>query len=150
MYQGGNMEYSQNGLHLTEQFEECRLTAYPDSKGIPTIGWGPTLGVQLGDTCTQEQADAWLLQDVQNAVNHVNSLVFVPLTQGEFDALVDFSFNCGCEAFAGSTMLRLLNAGDYSGAADQFEHWGRSGGKVIAGLLRRRQTEVQEFNNVRT
>jgi len=144
------MEYSQSGLHLTEQFEGCRLTAYQDQDGRWTIGYGHANGVTPGMVCTLDQAEAWLLQDVQNAVNHVNSLVFVPLTQGEFDALVDFSFNCGCEAFAGSTMLRLLNAGDYSGAADQFEHWGRSGGKVIAGLLRRRQTEVQEFNNVRT
>ena len=139
------MEYSQNGLHLTEQFESCRLAAYPDNKGVPTLGWGHTLGVQLGDTCTQDQADAWLLADVQNAVNHVNSLVSVQLTQGEFDAIVDFCFNCGCHAFAGSTMLKLLNAGDYEGAANEFDRWDKAAGKVIAGLLRRRQAETAEF-----
>ena len=139
------MEYSQNGLHLTEQFEECRLTAYPDSKGIPTIGWGHTLGVQLGDTCTQEQADAWLLQDVQNAVNHVNSLVSVQLTQSIFDSLVDFSFNVGCEAFKNSTMLRLINEGQFWDAADQFERWDHCSGQVVAGLLRRREAEKDEF-----
>lgn len=65
------MEYSRDGLHLTEQFESCRLLAYLDSKGVPTIGWGHTAGVHLGMTCTQEQADTWLKQDVQTAVNEV-------------------------------------------------------------------------------
>ena len=144
----GVMEYSQSGLHLTEQFESCRLVAYQDVRGVWTIGWGHTgPDVYGGLIITQDQADAWLLQDVQNAVNHVNSLVTVQLTQPEFDALVDFCFNVGCGAFAGSTMLKLLNAGDYAGAADQFERWDKSGGQVIAGLLRRRQTEVQEFNS---
>jgi lysozyme len=139
------MEYSQNGLHLTEQFESCRLTAYQDSKGEWTIGWGHTAGVQLGDTCTQEQADAWLLEDVQTAVNDVNRLVSVPLTQPLFDSLVDFCYNCGGGAFAGSTMLKLLNAGDFSAAAGQFERWDMSGGAVVAGLLRRREAEENEF-----
>ena len=144
----GVMEYSQSGLHLTEQFESCRLVAYQDVRGVWTIGWGHTgPDVYGGLIITQDQADAWLLQDVQNAVNHINCLVTVQLTQPEFDALVDFCFNVGCGAFAGSTMLKLLNAGDYAGAADQFERWDKSGGQVIAGLLRRRQTEVQEFNS---
>ncbi len=143
-----SMIYSKSGLQLTESFEGCRLTAYQDVKGVWTIGVGHTgPGVYEGLIITQDQADAWLLQDVQNAVNHVNSLVTVQLTQPEFDALVDFCFNVGCGAFAGSTMLKLLNAGDYAGAADQFERWDKSGGRVIAGLLRRRQTEVQEFNS---
>ncbi len=143
-----SMIYSKSGLQLTESFEGCRLTAYQDVKGVWTIGVGHTgPDVYEGLIITQDQADAWLLQDVQNAVNHVNSLVTVQLTQPEFDALVDFCFNVGCGAFAGSTMLKLLNAGDYAGAADQFERWDKSGGQVIAGLLRRRQTEVQEFNS---
>ncbi len=143
-----SMIYSKSGLQLTGSFEGCRLTAYQDVKGVWTIGVGHTgPDVYEGLIITQDQADAWLLQDVQNAVNHVNSLVTVQLTQPEFDALVDFCFNVGCGAFAGSTMLKLLNAGDYAGAADQFERWDKSGGQVIAGLLRRRQTEVQEFNS---
>src|SRR5208337_3993530 len=100
-----------------------------------TIGWGHTYDVQLGQVITQEQADAFLLADVQNAVNYVNRLVTIPLTQCEFDALVDFSFNAGCGAFASSTMLKLLNAGDYNGAAAQFDRWVYAGGQVIAGLL---------------
>ena len=142
------MEYSQNGLHLTEQFEQCRLTAYPDVKGVLTIGWGHTgADVYEGLTITQDQADALLLRDVRATVNHVNFLVNVPLTQGEFDAIVDFCFNCGSGEFAGSTMLRLLNEGDYASAATQFERWDKAGGKIIAGLLRRRIAEEQEFNS---
>ena len=141
------MEYSHDGLCLTKGFESCRLTAYQDIKGVWTIGWGHTgTDVVPGLTITQEQADALLLHDVQNAVNHVNHLVTVDLTQGEFDALVDFAFNCGCGAFAGSTMLKLLNAGDYHGASEQFERWDKAGGKVVAGLLRRRLAEEKEFN----
>ena len=142
------MEYSQNGLRLTEQFESCRLVAYLDSKGIPTIGWGHTFGVFPGLTCDQAQADAWLLEDVQSAVGSVNRLVIAPLTQNEFDAVVDFVFNCGSGNFAGSTMLRLLNAGDYPGAANEFQLWDHASGQVVAGLLRRREAEKTEFNAV--
>ena len=140
------MEYSKQGEALTEQFESCRLTAYPDLKGIWTIGWGHT-GPEVvpGLVWTQAQADAALLKDCQNAVDHVNRLVRVPLTQGEFDALVDFAFNAGCGAFAGSTMLKLLNSGNYAGAAGQFELWDHAAGKVVAGLLRRRRAEEAEF-----
>jgi lysozyme len=141
------MEYSKSGLTLTEQFEACRLTAYQDSTGIWTIGFGHTLGVYPGQVITSDQASQYLLSDVQNAVNHVNSLVTVSLTQGEFDALVDFAFNCGCGAFASSTMLKLLNAGNYTGAAAQFDLWDKAGGQVVAGLLRRRESETQEFNS---
>ncbi len=142
------MELSTAGLKFIESFEGCKLVGYLDVKGVPTNGFGHTgSDVYEGQVITQEQADAWLLQDVQNAVNHVNALVTVQLTQGEFDALCDFCFNCGCGAFAGSTMLRLLNAGDYKNAALEFAKWDKAGGQVVAGLLRRRQTEVQEFNS---
>ena len=106
------MNYSQSGLKMTEQFEACRLDAYQDIKGIWTVGYGHTgPDVYPGLSITPLQAEQFLLNDIQNAVNCVNSLVTVPLTQGEFDALTDFAFNYGCGAFAGSTMLRLLNAG---------------------------------------
>ena len=142
------MNYSQSGLKMTEQFEACRLDAYQDIKGIWTVGYGHTgPDVYPGLSITPLQAEQFLLNDIQNAVNCVNSLVTVPLTQGEFDALTDFAFNCGCGAFAGSTMLRLLNAGDYQGAAGQFDLWDHAGGQVVAGLLRRREAETQEFQS---
>jgi lysozyme len=140
------MQYSQDGLHLTELFESCRLTAYQDVKGVWTIGWGHTGGVQQGDTCTQDQADQWLMDDVQSAVTTVNSMVHVTLTQGEFDAVVDLVFNIGSGNFSGSTMLRKLNRNDLVGAANEFERWDQSGGQVVAGLLRRRKAEESIFN----
>lgn len=139
------MQYSRVGLALTERFEGCRLQAYQDSVGVWTIGYGHTRGVQQGMTCTQEQAEEWLVQDSLQAQDAVNDLVTVLLTQPEFDALVDFTFNLGAGALAESTMLRLLNAGDFAGAAGQFELWDHAGGKVVAGLLRRRLAEKQEF-----
>lgn len=141
------MQYSKSGLSLTEQFEGCRFTAYLDSGGIPTIGYGHTHDVSIRDTCSQEQADLWLQEDIQNSVHEVNRLVKVQLTQGEFDALVDFVFNCGSGNFARSTLLVDLNAGNYAAAALQFDAWDKCDGSIVAGLLRRRQAETGEFKN---
>lgn len=141
------MQYSKNGLTLTEGFESCRLVAYQDIKNIWTIGYGHTRGVYPGMTITPEQAEQYLLADVQVAIAIVNASVKVPLTQGEFDALVDFVFNVGGGNFETSTMLRQLNAGNYQSAAAQFDSWDHASGQVVAGLLRRREAEVQEFNS---
>ena len=142
------MEYSKRGMALTEGFESCRLTAYQDIKGIWTIGWGHT-GPEVveGLTITQNQADSQLVMDLQRAENMVNTCVTVDLSQGQYDALVDFAFNLGCNAEKGSTLLKLVNAGDFAGAAAQFQLWDHASGKVVAGLLRRRIAEEQEFNS---
>ena len=145
------MNYSKNGLPLTENFEGLRLTAYPDpaTHGDPwTIGYGHTgAEVHQGMTITQEQAEEFLMQDVQKAVQTVNSKVHTDLTQNEFDALVDFVFNCGAGNFAGSTLLRKINAGDMEGAALEFEKWTHADGKVMAGLIKRRHAEAVLFLN---
>ena len=145
------MNYSKNGLHLTENFEGLRLTAYPDpaTHGDPwTIGYGHTgAEVHQGMTITQDQAEEFLMQDVQKAVQTVNSKVHTDLTQNEFDALVDFVFNCGAGNFAGSTLLRKINAGDMEGAALEFEKWTHADGKVMAGLIKRRHAEAVLFLN---
>lgn len=133
--------------NLTEKFEGCKLKTYRDSKGVLTIGYGHTSHVYEGQTCTQEQADLWLVQDIAIAESAVNRLVGVKLTQGEFDALVDFTFNVGVSKFSNSTLDHLLNAGDYKGAANEFEKWDYCGGVVLAGLLRRRLAEKQTFNS---
>ena len=140
------MQYSKTGEELTESFEGLRLVAYQDSVGVWTIGYGHTRDVAEGMVCTSDQALQWLTEDTQSAVNAVNRLVTVSLTQSEFDALVDFVFNLGSGAFAGSTMLRLLNSGDMVRAAGQFDLWDHAGGVVVAGLLRRRMAENAEFN----
>jgi lysozyme len=142
------MQYSKQGLALTENFESCRLTAYQDVKGVWTIGYGHTgPDVVAGLVWTQNQADTALVCDIQSAVNTVNRLVTAPMTQGVFDSLVDFVFNVGSGNFAGSTLLKLLNSGDTESAAQQFERWDYAGGVQIAGLLRRREAEANEFTS---
>lgn len=141
------MIYSKAGLHLTESFETLRLVAYPDVGGVWTIGWGHTFDVREGDTCTGLQALQWLLSDIKTAEHNVNVLVKVELTQAEFDALVDFAFNVGVEAFRDSTMLRFLNLSNYLGAANEFERWHYVKGKECAGLLRRREQEEALFRS---
>lgn len=139
------MRYSKQGMALTEQFESCRLVAYQDSAGIWTIGWGHTQGVEEGMTCSQAQADQWLLDDVGFAENAVNQLVKIGLTQEEFDALVDFVFNVGIGNFQKSTLLVLINDNDIEGAIGEFDKWDMAGGKVVSGLLRRRDAEKALF-----
>jgi lysozyme len=142
-----NAQLQYTGQTLTEQFEGCALAAYQDTAGVWTIGYGHTAGVQPGDVCTQAQADTWLTLDIQWAAATVRNLVGVPLRQDEFNALVDFVFNVGSGAFAGSTLLADLNGGDYVAAAAQFQRWDTAGGAVVAGLLRRRIAEENEFND---
>ena len=145
------MNYSKNGLHLTENFEGLRLTAYPDpaTHGDPwTIGYGSTKGVHQGMVITQEQAEQRLMDDVQSACDVVNSKVHTDLTQNEFDALVDFVFNVGAGNFAGSTLLKKINAGDMEEAALEFQKWDKAAGHVMAGLVRRRQAETDLFKGL--
>jgi lysozyme len=139
------MTYSKAGEQLTERFEGCRLQAYADTGGVWTIGYGHTHGVMEGMTCTRAQALAWLEQDTQAAANAVNQLVAVQLKQAEFDALVDFVFNLGVGAFAHSTMLKDINAGNLAEAAAQFPLWDHDAGRVLAGLLHRRLAEQMAF-----
>jgi lysozyme len=141
------MEYSENGLNLTKSLEGLRLEAYLDVAGVPTIGYGHTgPEVHLGLTWTQAEADAALLEDVQGSVYCVNQAVKVPLNQNQFDALVDFTFNVGCHAFEGSTLLIKLNHSDYIGAEGQFANWKYAGGEVVPGLVRRRAAEGLLFS----
>lgn len=140
------MKYSKTGLALTERFEGCKLHAYQDIGGVWTIGWGHTAGVMKGMVWTQSRADDQLFKDMMCAEVAVNELVTCPLTQGEFDALVDFVYNIGTRAFAHSTMLKLLNQKKYQDAADEFVLWDHVGGKEVAGLLERRKAEQEEFN----
>lgn len=139
------MNYSKTGLALTESFEGLRLTAYQDSVGVWTIGYGHTNGVQQGQTITLQQAEAFLVADIAWAVAFVNHVLTVLVTQGEFDALVDFVFNLGSGTLVHSTLLQLVNSGNFSAAADEFAKFDHAGGKVVAGLLRRRLAEKQIF-----
>jgi lysozyme len=138
--------YSENGLKLTQRFEGLKLASYLDQVGRWTIGYGHTgSGVHAGLTITADQAHAFLASDVAGAVACVNRLVTSAINQNQFDALVDFVFNLGCASLASSTLLRLVNNGDFAEAARQFQRWDHAGGVVAPGLLRRRQAEATLF-----
>ena len=140
---------------MAEQFEGFSATPYRDPVGIWTIGYGSIWvggdGAQrvTADTRPIDETTArqWLMKEMQRAAQAVAALVKVPLTDNQVAALHDFIFNLGWGNFASSTLLRKLNAGDYAGAADQIDRWDHAGGKVLAGLLRRRQAETDLFNS---
>lgn len=136
---------SRAGLGLVKTFEGCRLKAYLCPAGILTIGYGRTTNVKRGDTCTQAQADAWLVAEYDAFEAKVRSLVKVPLTANQLGALVSFAYNVGVVALGSSTLLRLLNQGDYAGAAAQFSRWNKAAGRVLAGLTTRRAAEAALF-----
>jgi GH24 family phage-related lysozyme (muramidase) len=129
------------GVAVVENFEGLELSAYRDSVGVATIGYGHTNGVRMGQTITREQADAFLRSDLTWAEHAVCSDVTAPLNDNQFDALVSFTFNCGAGALAGSTLLRKLNAGDYPGAADAFLSWVNGDHGPLPGLVARRNEE---------
>ena len=104
----------------------------------------------MGDTCTQEQAEAWFLEDVAWAEDCVNRSVTGVLTQNEFDACVSLCFNIGCRAFSGSTLVKLLNGHNFDAAALEFVKWNKQAGHVLAGLTRRREAEAELFDRSET
>lgn len=140
------MKINAAGVSLIKSFEHCRLKAFlPTPNDVPTIGWGRTKGVRLGDTCTQEEADAWLLDDLEEAEECVNRNVEVVLTDNEYSALVSLVYNIGCGAFKGSTLLKLVNESHFDAASLQFRRWDKQKGRVLAGLTRRRLAEERLF-----
>lgn len=144
------MKTSQKGIDLLKSFEGCRLKAYKCPAGIWTIGYGHTAGVTEGQAITFSQAEELLKQDLKRYETSVNSLVKVALSQGQFDALVSFTYNLGANALKTSTLLKKLNSGDYNGAAEEFERWVYAGGKKLAGLERRRKAEKTLFLSDKT
>lgn len=141
-----NENLSYTGQRLTESFEGCALVPYQDQTGVWTGGYGNTHNVIPGMPITQAQAELDLNRNIAWAVIAVQKMVEIVLTQGEFDALVDFVFNVGSGNFAKSTLLTDLNDGKIEEAAQQFTLWDLAGGNVVAGLLRRRVAEQAEFN----
>mgnify|MGYP001069296736 FL=1 len=144
------MQTSEKGIALIKEFEGCRLTAYQDSVGVWTIGYGWTQPVdgkpiRAGMTIKQETAERLLKNGLVSYESDVSRLVKVGVTQGQFDALVSFTYNLGARSLSTSTLLRKLNAGDYAGAADEFMRWNKAGGKVLNGLTRRREAERALF-----
>jgi len=138
------------GLDLIKSFEGLYLTAYLDIVGVPTIGYGCTEGVTKEDvknkrTITEAEAEAMMMSELAKFERGVEACVKVPINQNQFDALVSFSYNLGLGSLQKSTLLKLLNAGDVSGAAEQFLRWNKAGGKEVRGLTRRREAERSLF-----
>ncbi len=144
-------QISENGKNLIKKFEQCRLKAYSDSVGVPTIGWGNTFyqdgtKVKLGDKITQQQADSLFNVTVSNFADKVSQYVASQLTQNQFDALVSFTYNVGVGNFKKSTLLFKININpnDLS-IAKEFLRWNKAGGKVLKGLTIRRRKESELY-----
>lgn len=140
----GVMSLSAAGLVALATFEGFRSEAYiPVPGDVPTIGFGSTSGVELGDRITVPEALNRLQKDVRDAENAVRKCVAVPLMPYEFDAYTSLAYNIGGKAFCDSTLVRKLNAGDYAGACEQIKRWTYAGGKNIQGLVNRRAEEYR-------
>lgn len=146
------MRISDRGFALLKSLEGCQLTAYRDTKGRWTIGYGHTgLDFGPGSRWSQREADEALLKDVKWAEDAVNRLVKVPLNQFQFAALVLFTFNVGAENLRLSTLLRKVNGNDFVGAQAEFRRWNKitlPNNKVVVdtGLVNRRKAECDLFN----
>jgi lysozyme len=143
------MKTSQTGIDHIKKFEGFSPRIYKDIAGYPTIGYGHlVVSDEEFDSITPKQAEILLRADITEAEEGVSHKVTIPLEQCQFDALVSFVFNVGCQAFEKSYLLRILNVGDREGAADQLPRWIFAGGKPIAGLIARRRAEKAMFLNM--
>lgn len=138
------------GKEIIKHFEGLKLVAYLCPVGVPTIGWGHTKDVQLGDRCTPEQAETWLEEDYSEALDAVLRNVKTNLTENQRQALTSWVFNLGEGRFKSSTLLKKLNLNDMEGASKEILKWnkGRVNGQLIImpGLDRRRILERQLFD----
>lgn len=132
-------------IPLIKEFEGCKLKAYKCPADVWTIGYGHTYGVKEGDEITQQEADRLLADDVNSFTAGVQRLVSSDINRNQLGALVSFAFNLGLGNLRHSTLLKLVNAGDFVGAANQFPRWNKAGGKVLPGLTRRREAEKKLF-----
>tara|TARA_B110000503_G_C7119958_1_gene402034 strand:+ start:1240 stop:1707 length:468 start_codon:yes stop_codon:yes gene_type:complete len=140
-----NMKISIEGIALIKKFEGCRLESYKCAAGVPTIGYGSTKLVEMGMTITQEGAEELLLKDIAEFEEFVLEASEMPLSQHQFDALVSWTFNLGPSNLNASTMLKVLNKGEYEDVPAQIKRWNKAGGKVLDGLIRRREAEALLF-----
>jgi lysozyme len=133
------------GLELVKRFEGCSLVAYADPVGVWTIGYGRTSGVVPGQTCTQTQAEVWLVEQLQEVANQVQNETDVVLNPNQFSALVSFAYNLGITALADSTLMFYVNQRKFDLAANEFSRWVYAGGRVLQGLVNRRAAEKALF-----
>tara|TARA_R100001460_G_scaffold4971_4_gene13992 strand:- start:746 stop:1183 length:438 start_codon:yes stop_codon:yes gene_type:complete len=139
------MNISQNGLELIKHFEGCELEAYKCAAGVWTIGYGHIKTAEEGMVISQSYADELLEGEIVEYEDYVNTAVTAPLSQDQFDALVSWTFNLGNGNLNASTMLKVLNRGEYEEVPNQMKRWNKAGGKVLEGLIRRREAEANLF-----
>lgn len=138
------LSLSAAGLVGIANFEGFSEKAYiPVAGDVPTIGFGSTEGVKMGDTITVPKAIERLHRDTEKAESAIGRCVKVPLSQGEFDAFTSFAFNVGAEAFCSSTLVKKLNSGDYAGACQELKRWVYVDGRRVQGLVNRREAEYR-------
>lgn len=131
------------GLFSITSHEGFRDKAYRDPVGIPTIGYGETKDVKMGDTITQREALERLKVSANEHGKGMARCIRVPLSQNEYDAFLSFTYNVGVGAFCKSTLVKKLNREDYAGACKELLRWDKAGGKVLPGLTKRRQDEYK-------
>ena len=140
------MRASATLIAAIKKFESCVLTAYQDSKGVWTIGYGHTAGVKKGDKITLYQAEQFLKEDLQQFESVVNKVKRLS-TQGRYDAVLDFVYNCGPTNFNNSTLKKYIECGKATWEIqEQFLRWVNSGGRKLGGLVTRRIWEANRFN----
>ena len=146
-YRRRKLKISQEGIALIKKFEGCELTAYQCSAGVWTIGYGHTKGIEKGMEITQQEAEDMLVEELHEYENYINDSVTAPLSQNQFDAMVSWVYNLGPANLKASTLLKVLNAGDYDGVPAQIKRWNKAGGVTLEGLIRRREAEALLFQN---
>ena len=142
------MKISEDGLELIKKFEGCETSAYQDSVGVWTIGFGHTKGVEEGQTCSIEDAESMLADEMDEYEGYINNMVKVDLQQHEFDSLVAWVYNLGPTNLGESTMLKVLNGGQFDRVPDEMNRCTRAGGQILEGLVRRRQAESLMFQDL--
>jgi lysozyme len=130
------------GIALSEGYSDTAII--PVKGDVPTVGFGSTEGVKMGDRTTPPKALARALQDIQKYEGAVKKCVVVPLYQYEYDTYIDFAYNVGTGAFCRSTLVKKLNATDYAGACKELLRWNRVDGVVVSGLTKRRQRGYEQ------
>ena len=137
---------TKEGIDLIKRFEGCRLTAYKCPAGVWTIGYGHTKGVKEGQRISEAEAERMLAEDLQYFDQMVGMMVTQPLEAHQMDALVSFAYNCGVMALKGSTLLKRVNANPKDPRIrEAFMMWNKAGGKVLQGLVKRREAEANLY-----
>lgn len=127
------------------EMEGCRLVAYRDAAGVPTIGYGHTAGVRMGDRISQRQAKALLREDAEAVMRQVRALD-VARTEAQLEALTSFAFNLGIARLRSSTLLKVIRQGGSKQAIQrEFKRWVYAGGRKLSGLVKRREWEASHF-----